>query len=138
MSLLHSARYLNLVLLTPLTVLGLCIYYTATRDKLRLVCRLSLLQSARYFNLVFLTPPGRTGAHTDTIDATWKHVKVILNAYNRQTNYIYCLAEYMFASLCRARNIYRFTMFLTRRQRCRLVAPACARSPAPSLHRALK
>jgi hypothetical protein len=56
--------------------------------------------------------PGRTGAHTNTTEATWKHVKVFLNAYNRQTNYIYYLSENMLASLCRARAIDPFTMFL--------------------------
>jgi hypothetical protein len=55
---------------------------------------------------------GRTGAHTNTIEGTGKHVKVILNAHNRQTNYIYYLSEYMFAYLCRARAIDPFTMFL--------------------------
>jgi hypothetical protein len=53
-----------------------------------------------------------TGAHTNTIERTWKHVKVFLNAYNRKTNYIYSLSEYIFASLCAARATDPFTMFL--------------------------
>ena len=56
--------------------------------------------------------PGRTGAHTNTIEATCKHVKVFVKAYNRQKNHIYYLAEYMFTNLCRARDIDPFTMFL--------------------------
>jgi hypothetical protein len=95
---------------------------------------------------IFEPRPGRTGAHTNTIEATWKHVNVFLNAYNRQINYIYYLilyspcilyklklklkptciklvlisiliyiyylSECLFASVCRARAIGPFTMFL--------------------------
>jgi hypothetical protein len=34
-----------------------------------------------------------TGAHMHTIEATWKYVKVQLSPYNRQTQYIFFLAE---------------------------------------------
>jgi len=37
-----------------------------------------------------------TGAHTNTIESTWKHVNVLLNPYNRKADYVYILAEYMF------------------------------------------
>jgi hypothetical protein len=53
------------------------------------------------------------------------------NAYNQKTNYIYSLSEDMFASLCAARAIDPFTMFLDVITRG-LVAPACARITALS------
>jgi hypothetical protein len=62
------------------------------------------------YTVRFVDP--HTGAHTNTIEGTWKHVKVFLNAYNRKTNYIYSLSEYMFASLCAERATDLFTMFL--------------------------
>ena len=54
----------------------------------------------------------QTGTHTNTIEGTWTHVTIFLNANNRQTNYIYYLDEYMLASLCCAVAIDPFTMFL--------------------------
>jgi hypothetical protein len=76
MSLLQSARYLNLVLLTPLTALGLCITVPDS--------------------------PSLPPAH------------------------IYCLVEYMFASLCSARDIDPFTMFH------HVIREVDLRCPAPS------
>ena len=43
----------------------------------------------------------RTGAHTHTIESTWRHVKAFLNPYNRQEDYIFHFAQYMFAAQCR-------------------------------------
>jgi hypothetical protein len=53
-----------------------------------------------------------TGAHTNTIECQWRHLKASLNPYNRQTDYIYQMAHYMFAARCRAQNIDQFTEFL--------------------------
>jgi hypothetical protein len=33
-----------------------------------------------------------TGAHSNTIESTWKHVKVLMNPYNRRANYDRVLA----------------------------------------------
>jgi hypothetical protein len=66
---------------------------------------MSLLQSVRYSNIVLDGLGPRPTLY-------WKHVKVFLNAYNRQTNYIYYISNYMFACLCRARAINPFTTFL--------------------------
>jgi hypothetical protein len=39
---------------------------------------------------------------TNTTEATLRHVKATLNPYNRQTNYMLYLAEYMFWQKCKA------------------------------------
>jgi hypothetical protein len=81
--------------------------------------------------VIFEHRPGRIGIQTNTILATWKHVKVSLNFYNRQTNYIYYLSDYMLACLCRARAIEPFTMFLhVIRQTDRSFHPAHASNPS--------
>ena len=54
----------------------------------------------------------RTGAHTNTIATTWRHVKAFLNPYNRKREYIFHLAQYMFAAQCRSENVDQFTKFL--------------------------
>jgi transposase-like protein len=54
----------------------------------------------------------RTGAHTNTIEGTWLHVKVYLSPYNRQVDYIYHTAYYMFATKFRAEKVHPFTKFL--------------------------
>ena len=54
----------------------------------------------------------RTGAHTNTIESTWHHVKAYLNPYNRKGDYIYHLVHYMFAAKCRAGKVRPFTQFL--------------------------
>jgi transposase-like protein len=54
----------------------------------------------------------RTGAHTNTIESIWRHVKAFLNPYNRKGDYIYQLAEYMFEAKSRAENVDPFTKFL--------------------------
>jgi hypothetical protein len=53
-----------------------------------------------------------SGAHTNTTEATWRHVKATLNPYNRQTDYILCLAEYMFRQKCKAIESDPFTTFM--------------------------
>jgi hypothetical protein len=47
----------------------------------------------------------------DTTAVTWKHVKVALNPYNQQTQYVYYLAEYMFNTLCQPHAVNQFTLF---------------------------
>jgi hypothetical protein len=54
----------------------------------------------------------RTGAHTNTIESTWRHVMAFLNPYNRVEDYIYHLAHYMFAAGCRSQNVDQFTKFI--------------------------
>lgn len=54
----------------------------------------------------------QTGAHINTIQSTWRHVKAYLNAYNRKKDYIYDLAQYMFNAMCRAENVDEFTKFI--------------------------
>jgi hypothetical protein len=45
-----------------------------------------------------------TGTHINTILSTWKHVKVLLNTYNRK-DYIYILEEYLFRQRCKAEDV---------------------------------
>ena len=54
----------------------------------------------------------RTGAHTNTIESTWRHVKAYASPYNRKVNDIYHLAHYEFAAKCRAEKVHPFTRFL--------------------------
>jgi transposase-like protein len=53
-----------------------------------------------------------TGAHTNTIEATWKHVKAAMNPYNRNVAYGYFLADYMFRKKCKAEDIHPFCKFM--------------------------
>jgi hypothetical protein len=53
-----------------------------------------------------------TGAHTNTIDSTWKHIKASLSPYNRKADYVYPLAEYMFRQKCKAEDINPFCKFI--------------------------
>jgi hypothetical protein len=53
-----------------------------------------------------------TGAHTNTIESTWKHVKVLMNQYNRKPDYTYVLAEYMFRKRCKAESVRPFCNFM--------------------------
>jgi len=53
-----------------------------------------------------------TGAHTNTIESTWKHVKVLLSPYNRKEDYVFFLAEYMFRQKCKAENVDPFCKFM--------------------------
>jgi len=53
-----------------------------------------------------------TGAHTNTIESTWKHLKVSLSPYNRKDDYVYVLADYMFRQRCKAENVEPFCKFM--------------------------
>jgi transposase-like protein len=52
------------------------------------------------------------GAHTNTIESTWKHIKVLLSPCNRKADYVYILAEYMFRQRCKAEDIEPFCKFI--------------------------
>lgn len=56
-----------------------------------------------------------TGTHTSTVQATWKHVKVLLNPCKRLTNYTRYLAEYVSGGLCSASWVDSFTRFTAAR-----------------------
>jgi hypothetical protein len=45
----------------------------------------------------------RAGAHVNTIESMWRHVKAFLSPYNRKRGYIYNLAHYKFEAQGRAR-----------------------------------
>jgi transposase-like protein len=53
-----------------------------------------------------------TGDHTNTIRSTWRSVKVFLGQYNREEDYEYHLAHYMFAARCKARGVPPYLQFL--------------------------
>ena len=53
-----------------------------------------------------------TGAHTNTIESTWRAVKVFLGQYNRREDYGYHLAQYMFTARCKAQRVSPFLQFL--------------------------
>jgi hypothetical protein len=53
-----------------------------------------------------------SGAHTNTIEGTWRHVKALLSPYNRKGDYIFNLAHYMFATRCKAEKVHQFTKFI--------------------------
>jgi hypothetical protein len=57
-----------------------------------------------------------TGAHTNTIECQWRHLKASLHPYNRLSEYIYVMADYMFAARCRAENVDAFTLFISSRR----------------------
>jgi transposase-like protein len=54
----------------------------------------------------------RTGARMNAIQSTCRHVRAVLNPYNRSGEYILHLAQYMFAARCRSENVDQFTKFL--------------------------
>jgi len=54
----------------------------------------------------------KTGAHTNTIEGTWHHVKVFLEHYTKAEDYRYHLAHYMFAASCRANGKAPFLKFV--------------------------
>jgi transposase-like protein len=61
-------------------------------------------------SIQFVDP--RTGAHTNTIESTWRSVKVFLGQYNRGEDYDFHLAHYMFAARCKAKNIPPYLQLL--------------------------
>jgi transposase-like protein len=54
----------------------------------------------------------RTGAHTNTIESTWRNVKAFLIPYKRKGDYICHLAQYIFEAKCRDDKVDPFTKFL--------------------------
>jgi hypothetical protein len=61
-------------------------------------------------SIAFVDP--LTGAHTNTIERTWRTVKVFLGQYNRGEDYEYHFANYMFAARCKAEGVPMFLQFL--------------------------
>ena len=53
-----------------------------------------------------------TGAHTNTIESTWRVVNVFLSQYNRGEDYEYHLVQYMFLARCRAQGVPPFLQLL--------------------------
>jgi transposase-like protein len=53
-----------------------------------------------------------SGAHTNIIASTWRHVKAFLNPYNRMGENIYNLAHYMFLAGCHNQKAEHFTSFV--------------------------
>jgi len=61
-------------------------------------------------SIQFMNP--NTSAHTNTIESTWRCVKVFLGQYNRGEDYEYHLAHYLFAARCRTRGVSPYLQFL--------------------------
>jgi len=61
-------------------------------------------------SIQFVDP--HTGDHTNTIESTWRRVKVFLGQYNRGEDYEYHLAHYLFAAKCRIRGVPPYLQFL--------------------------
>jgi transposase-like protein len=61
-------------------------------------------------SISFINPDTRD--HTNHIESTWCHVKAFLRPYNRQEDYKYHFAHYMFAARCNALVVSQFTQFL--------------------------
>jgi transposase-like protein len=53
-----------------------------------------------------------TGAHTNTIESTWRTVKVFLGQYKRGEDYNFHLAHSMFAARCKTKGAPQFLKFL--------------------------
>jgi transposase-like protein len=58
----------------------------------------------------FVSP--HTGNHTNTIESTWRSIKVFPGQYNRGEDYHYHIAHYIFALRCKAQGILPFLQFL--------------------------
>jgi transposase-like protein len=61
-------------------------------------------------SIQFVNP--HTGAHTNTIEGTWRSVKAFLGQENRGEDYEFHLAHYMFAARCKAKRIPPYLQFL--------------------------
>ena len=61
-------------------------------------------------NVNFVDPS--TGCHTNTIESRWRHVKATLLEYNRQNDFSFYLANYMFKCQCFDKNVDVFNAFL--------------------------
>jgi hypothetical protein len=54
----------------------------------------------------------RTGAYTNTIKSSWRHVKAFLNPYNWMGINTYHMAHYKFPAGCRTANADEFTQYI--------------------------
>ena len=66
-----------------------------------------------------------TGAHTNTIESTWRAVKVFFGQYKRGEDYEYHLAQYMFMARCKAFHLFcnSFTSSLILIRTCAMCCP---------------
>jgi hypothetical protein len=61
-------------------------------------------------SLYFVEP--YTGDNTNAIESTWHRLKFFLGPYNKAEDYLYHLAQYMFAASCKAQGIPPFLKIL--------------------------
>jgi len=61
-------------------------------------------------SIYFVDPD--TGAHTNSIEATWCCVKAFLGPYNKGEDYHYHIAHYMIAVRCKELSVPTFVEFL--------------------------
>ena len=61
-------------------------------------------------SIQFVNP--ETRAHTNTIESTWRSVKVFLGQYNRGEDYEFHQAHYIFAGRWKARRVPQYLQFL--------------------------